>query len=109
MCALSEGRTPSGDSVREVIPIESDSLVDVWHEGGQSFGSGGFHAGAVFSGNEPEKVGEVGEGTSDFGWEIQAKFRVTAPCVLYEYAWDAIGRGGRTFRSRVYLCGISVV
>jgi len=104
--ALVQGRKPNGERTT-VTRVNDGDVVEVWYSGGQHFGSGGFYAGAVYAGNEPEKVTEGNcKGNckyNSFISESRAFFRLTAPSVVYEYSGDGIN-DGRTFRNHVFVC-----
>lgn len=100
--AIAQGRKPNGESTT-VTRVNDGDVVEVWHSGGQHFGSGGFYAGAVYAGNEPEKVAEGNYERTSFISESSAMFRLTAPSVIYEYSGDGIN-DGRTFRNHVFVC-----
>jgi hypothetical protein len=100
--ALVQGRKPNGESTT-VTRVNDGDVVEVWHSGGQHFGSGGFYAGAVYAGNEPEKVAEGNYERTNFISESSAMFRLTTPSVVYEYSGDGIN-DGRTFRNHVFIC-----
>lgn len=102
LAAVSEGNKPSGKSV-EVTRVEDGAVVEVWYSGGQHFGSGGYSAGAVFAGNPPEYVESGNYESNSFTSDSSAMFRLTAPCVVYEYSGDGIN-GGRTFRNHAIVC-----
>lgn len=100
--AATSGYKPDGESVR-VKRVEDDTIVTVCYSGGSHFGSGGYYAGAVYAGEEPEFV-EYGEGRrTSFIADYVGKFRVRAPSIIYEYSGDSIN-GGRTFTKHVTVC-----
>lgn len=99
---LVEGDKPSVKNIN-ITRVEDGEVCEVWYYGRQQSGSGGYYAGAVFAGNTPEYV-ESGNYESDgFTSNSSAMFRLTAPCVVYEYSGD-YANGGRIFRNHIIVC-----
>lgn len=102
LAAVVDGRKPNGKTV-EATRVSDGDVVEVWYSGGQHFGSGGFGASALYAGNEPEFVAPADSHRTSFISESSARFRLTAPCVVYEYSGDAINEG-RQFRNHAIVC-----
>lgn len=102
LTAATSGYKPDGKSIT-AERVEVGSIVTICYSGGSHFGSGGYYAGAVYAGEEPEFV-EYGEGRrTSFIADIIGKFKVKAPSVIYEYSGDSIN-GGRTFTKHATIC-----
>ncbi len=102
MDSIEKGKLPTGEKA-QIIKVEDGEIVEIWYSGGQTFGSGGYTVQAIYAGNEPQKLEDVNTRDTGFICEHSAKFKLTAPCIIWEYSGDGIN-GGRTFRNNVYVC-----
>lgn len=97
--AVSRGVTPDG-SRTEVMRVQPEEVVEIVTSGGQSFGSGGYHASASSVG-EVEMVEDLPSESTQFVWKHRASFRMRGPAIIHAYSGDSIGNG-RSWRMTYY-------
>jgi len=101
--AVSRGQTPSG-SKASVTRVTEGEVMSIHVSGGQHFGSGGYSAGSVYSGKEPELVaGSERHESSSFVSDSYAQFRFSVPSVVCTWSGDCIGEG-RDLGTKVFVC-----
>ncbi|TSC92045.1 MAG: hypothetical protein CEN90_160 [Parcubacteria group bacterium Licking1014_17] len=101
--AISRGRTPLGTQV-EMVQVNEGEVKTIHVCGGQHFGSGGYSAGSLYAGEEPELVvGSDRRSSTSFINDLHADFRFKSPSVVYISSGDCIGNG-RDFERKVYVC-----
>lgn len=102
LAAISVGCKPGGEGA-QIERVPDGHEEEIWYSGGQHFGSGGYSHSSVYAGNAPEYLGEDVSSRDGFISDSGAKFRLTAPSIVYVHSGDCIGEG-RTFANSVTVC-----
>ncbi len=100
--AVTRAESPRGEHVK-ITNVNDGDVVDVCFAGSQSFGSGGYSAGAEYAGKPPVFVGGIKNERSKFASASWGKFQLFNPSVVYHWEVDYCC-GRRVFRNEVFVC-----